>query len=91
MRFAEGRGPSGAFGFTVMFRFAFFLMVVAAPLGAQQKPYDVFPEAEAPYYRVRYEGSATAGELVYPVNYTIWVPPGASSPGRAGGVVGLEG
>jgi hypothetical protein len=59
-----------------MFRFAFFLMVVAAPLGAQQKPYDVFPEAEAPYYRVRYEGSVKAGELVYPVNYTMWVPPG---------------
>ena len=49
---------------------------MTAPLGAQQKPYDVFPEAEAPYYRVRYEGSKVAGELMYPVNYTIWVPPG---------------
>lgn len=54
-------------------------MVVTAPLGAQQKPYDVFPEAKPPYYRVRYEGSSKAGELVYPVNYTIWVPPGVKA------------
>ncbi len=57
-------------------RFSILLLfVLAMPLVAQQAPYDVFPAAEAPYYRVRYEGSTMPGELVYPVNYTIWVPP----------------
>jgi pimeloyl-ACP methyl ester carboxylesterase len=41
---------------------------------AQQAPYDVFPAADPPYYRVRYEGSENAGELRFPVNYTIWIP-----------------
>ena len=41
---------------------------------AQQPPYDVFPAADAPYYRVRYEASTVPGELMYPVNYTIWIP-----------------
>jgi hypothetical protein len=42
---------------------------------AQKAPYDVFPPAEPPYYRVRYEPSTTPGELSYGVNYTIWIPP----------------
>jgi len=54
--------------------FTFFALSVA--LAAQQAPYDVFPPAEAPYFRVRYEASTKPGELVYPVNYTMWVPPG---------------
>ena len=54
--------------------FTFFALSVA--LAAQQAPYDVLPPAEAPYYRVRYEASTKPGELVYPVNYTMWVPPG---------------
>jgi pimeloyl-ACP methyl ester carboxylesterase len=45
---------------------------------AQQPPYDVFPAADPPYYRVRYEASETAstrpGELRFAVNYTIWIP-----------------
>lgn len=45
-------------------------------LQAQQAPYDVFPPAEPPYYRVRYEASTEPGGLIFPVNYTIWVPPG---------------
>ena len=57
-----------------MRHFALFL-VLAAPLLAQNKPYDVFPPADPPYYRVRYEAGA-AGELIFPVNYTIWLPPG---------------
>ena len=50
------------------------------PLGAgsdafaQQPPYDVFPAADPPYYRVRYEGSTEPGELAYAVNYTVWIP-----------------
>src|SRR5262249_22084845 len=46
----------------------------AADLPAQKPPYDVFPPAEAPYYRVRYEASMKQGELPYGVNYTIWIP-----------------
>jgi len=50
------------------------LVALATELPAQQPPYDVFPPADPPYYRVRYEASAQPGELVYPVNYTIWIP-----------------
>ena len=45
---------------------------------AQSPPYDVFPEAAPPYYRVRYEPSTKTGELPYGVNYTIWIPPDVS-------------
>jgi pimeloyl-ACP methyl ester carboxylesterase len=51
-------------------------VVLATSLVAQQPPYDVFPPADPPYYRVRYEASTEPGELVYAVNYTIWIPPG---------------
>ena len=50
-----------------------FSVLPAAAL-AQQPPYDVFPAADAPYYRVRYEASTEAGGLMFPVNYTIWIP-----------------
>ncbi|QOV88190.1 hypothetical protein [Humisphaera borealis] len=57
---------------------ALFLVVLVlsfpAASPAQQAPYDVFPAAEPPYYRVRYEASKTPGELIYSVNYTIWIP-----------------
>lgn len=46
-------------------------------LPAQQPPYDVYPEAKPPYYRVRYDASSDAGKLIFGVNYTLWVPPGA--------------
>lgn len=55
------------------------LVAVATDLHAQQPPYDVFPPAEPPYYRVRYEASTKQGELIYPVNYTIWIPQGVKS------------
>lgn len=51
----------------------------ATDLHAQRPPYDVFPPADPPYYRVRYEAGAQKGELVYPVNYTIWIPKGVKS------------
>lgn len=44
-------------------------------VAAQQPPYDVFPPADPPYYRVRYEASTQPGELTFGVNYTIWIPP----------------
>jgi pimeloyl-ACP methyl ester carboxylesterase len=59
-----------------MMRMTFFTLIyLTAAAQAQQKPYDAFPPAEPPYYRVRYDASAKAGELIYPVNYTIWLPP----------------
>ena len=58
--------------------FAACLLALAATLAAftaaaQKPPYDVFPAADAPYFRVRYEAPAEpkAGELPYAVNYTI--------------------
>jgi pimeloyl-ACP methyl ester carboxylesterase len=56
---------------------AFFSLVGFA--AAQQAPYDVFPAAEPPYYRVRYEASTQPGELIFPVNYTVWMPPGVKT------------
>ena len=44
-------------------------------ISAQQPPYDVVPDAEPPFYRVRYEASTVEGELDLAVNYTIWIPP----------------
>lgn len=35
------------------------LLLVGTSLHAQRPPYDVFPTAEPPYYRVRYEASST--------------------------------
>lgn len=61
---------------------AFALLITASSLSAQNAPYDVFPPADAPYYRVRYEApmpKAAPGELIFPVNYTIWIPPGVRS------------
>ncbi len=59
-----------------MFKPTFLLLFVAmaTDLCAQSAPYDVFPGAERPYYRVRYEASQQPGELSFPVNYTIWIP-----------------
>jgi hypothetical protein len=51
-----------------------YLVAGVTDLHAQKPPYDVFPPAEPPYYRVRYEASSRSGELVFPVNYTIWIP-----------------
>ncbi len=54
--------------------FAILLALASPELWAQQAPYDVFPPAEAPFYRVRYEASPQKGELIFPVNYTMWIP-----------------
>jgi len=58
---------------------AALFIAFATSLSAQQAPYDVFPAADPPYYRVRYEASSKPGELIFPVNYTVWVPPGVKS------------
>ncbi|MDX1929026.1 MAG: hypothetical protein SFV81_21040 [Pirellulaceae bacterium] len=50
------------------------LIALSANLTGQTAPYDVFPAAEPPYYRVRYEAAQQPGELSFAVNYTIWIP-----------------
>lgn len=50
-------------------------LIASLPLAlfAQSAPYDVFPDAEPPYYRLRY-GPGTQPELIFGVNYTVWIP-----------------
>ncbi len=43
---------------------------------AQDSVYQTSIEIEPPYYQVRYEASANPDELIYPVSFTVWVPPG---------------
>ncbi|MSU36342.1 MAG: hypothetical protein EXS36_14845 [Pedosphaera sp.] len=62
-----------------MHRLAILFLALAGLLVGQQPPYEVFPSAKPPYYRVRYEASTHAEELVFPVNYTIWIPPGVKA------------
>ena len=53
---------------------ALAICALVSTIHAQQPPYDVFPPAETPYYRARYEASSQLGQLIFPVNYTIWIP-----------------
>jgi len=55
---------------------ALAMALFSVVLFAQEPPYDNPPAAEPPYYRVRYEASSQPGELIFPVTYTVWVPPG---------------
>ncbi|MCA8989445.1 MAG: hypothetical protein KDA78_17475, partial [Planctomycetaceae bacterium] len=60
----------------------FLLPALAVSVFAQNAPYDVFPPADPPWYRVRYEApkpKVAPGELIFPVNYTVWIPPGVKS------------
>ena len=51
----------------------------AGTILAQAPPYDVYPAAKPPYYRVRYEASTEPGGLIFPVKYTVWIPPGVQT------------
>jgi pimeloyl-ACP methyl ester carboxylesterase len=62
-----------------MHRFTVLFLAFASALLGQQPPYDVFPPAEPPYHRVRYEASTKPGELIFPANFTLWIPPGLKS------------
>jgi len=57
----------------------FFIGVPVSFLFAQNTPYDVYPAASSPYFRVRYEASAEPGSLIFPVNFTMWIPPNVES------------
>lgn len=54
-------------------------VVLIGSAEAQEPPYVNPLPSDPPYYRVRYEGSSTTGELVFPVSYTVWVPPGVNT------------
>ncbi len=54
-------------------------LVLVSVCCGQNKPYDVFPDAKPPYHRVRYEASTKPGELIFPVNYTVWIPEGVKT------------
>lgn len=58
---------------------AAFLAVVPFAASAQEAPYDDPPPVEPPYYRVRYEASDKPGELIFPVQYTVWIPDGVAT------------
>lgn len=51
-----------------------FILIATCSISAQEAPYDVFPSAEPPYYRVRYEAATQPGELAFAVKYTVWIP-----------------
>ena len=52
------------------------LLTLTFCLTAQKAPYDKPPAVEPPFYRVRYEASTKPGELIFPVQYTVWIPKG---------------
>ncbi|MFM7039690.1 MAG: hypothetical protein ACKO2L_18445 [Planctomycetaceae bacterium] len=51
-------------------------LVPLSPAVGQDPPWNVYPEAQPPYYRIRYPASTEPGELIFPANYSIWIPPG---------------
>lgn len=65
--------------FHLMRLFMISLTLLAGFASAQQPPYDVVPDVAPPYYRVRYEASSKPGELIFPVKYTVWIPPGVET------------
>jgi hypothetical protein len=58
---------------------ALVVSLLATSVAGQQPPYDQRPAVEPPYHRVRYEASAETGGLIFPVNYTVWIPPGVKT------------
>ncbi len=58
---------------------ALILLSLVGSLSARQSPYDDVPPADPPYYRIRYEASGEPGGLVFPVSYTVWIPPGVTA------------
>jgi pimeloyl-ACP methyl ester carboxylesterase len=54
-------------------------ILLTSACDGQNKPYDIFPDADPPFYRVRYEASTKPGELTFPVNYTVWIPEGVKT------------
>ena len=55
-------------------RILLILPLLLVELNAQNAPYNKPPEARPPYYRVRYDASEKPGELIFAVQYTVWIP-----------------
>jgi len=62
-----------------MRRFLVLLFSFVGAVLAQKPPYDVFPPADRPYYRVRHEAAGVPRGLAYAANFTLWVPPEVGS------------
>lgn len=58
-----------------LLQIALFMSVLTVLVSAQEPVYVNSLPADSPYFRVRYETSSNAGELVYPVSFTVWIPP----------------
>jgi hypothetical protein len=59
--------------------FALLTLLLIGSVTAQESVYQNSLPADPPYYRVRYEASTKPGELIYPVSFTVWVPPGVKT------------
>jgi pimeloyl-ACP methyl ester carboxylesterase len=68
-----------AFDLSPMRSSLLLLPFLAGLLCAQQAPYDQAPPVKSPYHRVRHEASTAPGGLIFPVQYTAWIPPGVAS------------
>lgn len=56
------------------------LFVLAGGIAsAQQPPYDNPPPVEPPYHRIRYDASDKPGGLIFPAQYTVWIPKGVKT------------
>ena len=56
-----------------------FALCMASVAFAQPFPFPFEPLSdEAPYYHVRYDASDKPGELIFAVNFTVWIPPDVS-------------
>lgn len=53
-----------------------FSLLCAFTLHAEYAP---VPPTAPPYYRVRYEPSNAPDGLIFPVSYTVWIPPGVKT------------
>lgn len=71
-------GGAGRFGRGMRIMLV-LLCLLAEWAVAQQAPYHQAPSVEAPYFRIRYAASDEAGELIFPVQYTIWIPDGVKT------------
>jgi len=54
---------------------AILIILLSGSVSAQESVYQNSLPADPPYYRVRFEASTKPGELIYPVSFTVWVPP----------------
>lgn len=55
------------------------LLLSALCAVALHAEYAPMPPAAPPYYRVRYEASNAPDGLIFPVSYTVWIPPGVKT------------